>query len=429
MNKNQFETQPVRFSTLENPVESNSFALLRFLVSIIGKNHSRTVIKLIADNNRDSLSAARLNLYTALKEKYPSLAPLTGAEIESKLIGYYKQADIIINQLVKDTYEDMEFELGLLDSTSVSTPDLVLRIKQYIYNSQTTPRFKYELIRQDILAFILFELEEFNHERETRIQLSKLQAIFEKELYLGRTGEISSKIFYSVHNNTDNKCIASFSTKRKAKTYVKKQKQETHIKSHHWRTRTVDKVGPVLSNMRVKSDYSIIRKAIFISSLEKKAKTKSINISNEGILVDKAGFMFVTDNGKRETLMNTIIEIIKVQYPNVKIVKKDLVGKTSKRNQSSKVNFTRIIAYLDGQSQPIEIIVMNQDNYLDYRLEFDQAHEIFDIKKSVAAADLLFPNNIFEIKKKDIKKIRANKINKIKTKLGNKKNLKDKSNA
>ncbi len=164
--------------------------------------------------------------------------------------------------------------------------------------------------------------------------------------------------------------------------------------------RKVKNIGYVLANTRIKSDFSILRKVFYKSKLEQKER-KKISIELKEKLEDTTGYLFVVPNRKRKQMLNNIIAEIKKIHPEAKIIPDHKVD--SDRGQSSSVNFLRINVTLPPDIKPIEIIVFNQIDYMNYLYDFEQAHILFDLKKTEVSSQSLFPHDVYHIDQERIK--------------------------
>ncbi|NCN87534.1 MAG: hypothetical protein GW941_01415 [Candidatus Pacebacteria bacterium] len=389
------ELRTIPVSVLEKSVEQNRFALLRFFVELFGIETSRTILALISENpDNQKLSEVNEIITARLLEIFPRLKNLNQSQIEEIILEKYRKANEITEQLIQLSYPGMEHELGLLDTTGVPTVDLASRISLMMSNGESTPRYKYELLRQDVLALMLMELAKYNNSVSNSKKIHCMQEIFEKDLYQGNVGEVQAREIFSVHSSEDNYCLSTFSNIEEAEAFINSQESANnlHIKSHKWQMRNIDGIGYVLANMRTKSDFSIVRKMIYNSSKDKSQRPK-IKIGTNDDLFDTTGFMFVVDTDESNNMINRLIFLIRNSYPHAKFVTKDRV-KTD-RGQSEKVSFRRFLVYLDEERNPIEVIVMEQRQYMNYRFELEQAHELYSRRKSSLSAEKLFPQEVF----------------------------------
>lgn len=404
-------------SVLEKNPENNGFTLLRFFVQIFGPEKARTILELLADDpNESDFLEANKELFEALRTIFPYFRNLEDVQVKMVLIEMYHKANEIVSGLIESSYPGMEYEVGLLNTTSVPTTDIAKRISLIMSNGDSTPRYKYELVRQDVLTLMLMELSKYNHTVPNSENLHTLQAGFEEDLYEGKRGDIYPTEFYSLHSENDNSCLGTFQTKEAAELFIKNKKLFglAHIKHHRWQVRSVDEVGQVLANMRIKSDFSIVRKMIYNATYDQSRRPK-IKIGRDRDLLDTTGFMFVVPEGQRKTMLAKIMLSISARFPEIRFVEKHKVGE--KRGQSSKVSFLRILAYLGDDERPIEVMVMDRQGYLNYLYELEQAHEIFGLRKSDASAEQLFPEDVYHYQSRDVQEHRIKRKNEIEEKL------------
>lgn len=417
------ETIALPFSLFEHPVEENTFALLRFIVELFGIQHARTLVSLLSQKeSSNNTSAINTVLVSLLKSRFESLNSLSNHDFVHLITTLYIQADQLISELIETSFSTMQHELSLLDNTTVSSTNLAERILSLKDESRAS-RLKYETLRQDLLALLLLQLHEKNHETENRKQLKILQDIFEETLYSGKTGEVRLRRFFSVHDCKTNTCLKLFSSQKKAEDYIAEQQSHTlYIKRFDANMRHIPEIGFVFVNSRIKSDFSIIRKLMYKADLVTRNR-KQIAIEYDNFFVDTAGFLFVTPNSRRAQLLKKIISELRNKYPEMAIELKHKVGTTGKRGQSERVNFLRVIIYLTKESKPVEIILINRSDYMNYLYEFDQAHVLFDMKKSEASAKLLFPQQVYGFSQVSIEQSRHAKKENIKLELKTEKQI------
>jgi hypothetical protein len=397
---------------LEKPVEQNQFALLRFFVEIFGPQLSRKILELLTyEPTHHNVEAANKLIFNRLKEIFPYFRNLEQSQIEVIIIEMYHKANEIVEQLIQVSYPSMEHELGLLNTTGVPTVNITKRIDKMMSNGQTTERYKYELLRQDVLALMLMELSKYNHTVSNSENLHSLQEIFERDLYQGRSGDVQPRELFSVHSNDDNQCYGTFANIEEAESFMQFQvlDAKAHIKSHKWMMREVDGIGDILTNMRTKSDSAIIKKMIYNSSTDESPRPK-VRIGLDSDLFDTTGFMFVVANSEGQNMISRLSILIRNHYPEANFVSKNKVN--TGRGQSDKVSFLRFLVYLGDEESPIEIMVMEQDQYMNYRFELEQAHELFTLRKSSVSAEKLFPQEVFQynIEKVDRQRQLENKL-------------------
>ncbi|MDH5533292.1 MAG: hypothetical protein OEX81_02600 [Candidatus Pacebacteria bacterium] len=406
-------------SVLEKAPEENEFALLRFFVELFGQERAREILELLSDDpDLEKLQLASDLIFEQIRILFPYFRNLDQVQIEMIILEMYHKSNEIVEGLINTSYPDMEYEVGLLNTTSVPTVNLARRIHLMMSNGRSTSRFKYEILRQDVLAIMLMELSKYNHTVPNSESLHSLQQIFEHSLYEGLIGDTQPKDLFSIHDEESNECLGTFYSQDEANDFIKLNslQEQVHIKSHKWSVRQVDTVGDVLANMRTKSDFSIIRKMIYNSTLDIEDRPK-IRIGQDVDLLDTTGFMFVVPTGNRSIMMNRVLMMIGDQYPDAKFIGKSRVK--SGRGQSNKVSFIRTLVYLSEDDTPVEIMVMDQVEYMNYRYELEQAHELFGLRKSRVSAQKLFPQEIYgydqdivgENRDKDVSAIRSKLLN------------------
>ena len=114
-------------------------------------------------------------------------------------------------------------------------------------------------------------------------------------------------------------------------------------------------------------------------------------------------------------MLKKVTNIIEEIYPIAGIVSKNVVKRG--RGQSSKVSFLRVLIYLDQNITPIEVMVMDQVEYMNYRFEIEQAHELFSLRKSISSANLLFPEDVYHYDNAEVEQYRLRQKEEIITKL------------
>ncbi len=367
-------------------------------MELVGTEQARTILSLLA---LPSTSEADKKIDTifisATQNLFPKLATRSDIEIQKKMSEVYTLTDAFIKELINSYFLEMQFELSLLDNTTTSTTSFASRLR--LLNSQdSTSRLKYEILRQDLLALLFLELQEKNTTQQNRALLNSFQTLFEAKLYEGKDGTIYERDIFSVHSNKTNRCVATFSSLQSAQRYItRKNDKDLYIKKFNCRMRKVQKIGFVLASTRIKSDFSILRKVFYKSKLEQRDR-KKISIELKEKLEDTTGYLFVVPNGKRTQMLNNIIEEIKKIDPDAKVTPDHKVD--SNRGQSNSVKFLRINVKISSSTKPIEIIIFNQIDYMNYLYDFEQAHELFNLKKTEVASQTLFPNEVYTIDSK-----------------------------
>lgn len=392
----------IPLAILQNPIDQNRFTVLRFFYEFFGPENSRVIIALLAQEpTKKSIKKINKIFLTVLKKHFTKLRNHNKDQIYSEIIELYDRADLLISNLVKIAFPGMEFEMELLDNTITSNIDFAERLFILSSKSEGTQRLKYELIRQDILALLLLQINNYNHVVDSRQKHNEFQKLFESQLYSGKPGTIHKRYIYSIHESQTNRCIATFASLLSAQKYLAKHPEvakNAHIKKFNSQMRLVKNIGYVLAQARNKSDLSTIRKILFYSKLDTSSKRKKISLEKQGGLEDTIGYMFVTPNKKRKKFLNAVITSILKKYPNAKIDHRD--GVSTGRGQSRKVKYLRIFVRLESLPKPIEIIVISQIDYMNYLYELDQAHALYELKKTAGSSDILFPTSVFEYDEK-----------------------------
>ncbi|NCS98073.1 MAG: hypothetical protein GW762_05790 [Candidatus Pacebacteria bacterium] len=386
-------------SILEKKVDDNSFALLRLFVRIVGIDAARIILETIAQQDlsqklpADIAQNINLLIYEQIRLHFPSLSELTDDKILMEADKIYNEANSIITSILTISFPGMNLQLGLSNTTDNPQLNFAERLARLYDPDFTTDRFKFEILRQDVLALLLLSVAESNHVVETTEVLNDINLLFENKLYAGKMGDLHLNELYSVHSNDSNECLSIHRTIEEAQL-VTNTETNTHIKHNAWNTRYIQGVGFVLANMRRKKNFSIIRKAM--SAAQSKPEQRGyIDVSNPSYLLDTMGYMFVTPEGTSQELFAEVCSLIQSAYPTAEMKYKHLVGTNVRQGQSEKVQWLRCLFYLPEQPNPIEIVVMEQKEYLDYTLELDEAHELYNIRKSEAAAKILVPQTVF----------------------------------
>jgi len=413
---NKSKELKIPLAILERKIKDNTFSLLRFFVEFFGAENARAILSFIENGNEEDFNSANEKIFSSLRDRFVFFKKLSNQEIQRILLEFYLKANLIVEGLIDSSFPGMELELGLLNTTTVPTMDLAKRISIIFSNGETTDRYKYDLLRQDIMSLLLLELSKYNHLVRNSEKLNKLQGLFEENFFLGKIGEINTKRIYSIHDNETNFCLGTFSSKEDAYIFLNKQLivSTAHIKKHKWNMREVSDVGNTLVNMRTKSDFSIIRKVVH-NAIKSESIRPKIEVGIDSDLLDITGFMFVVPNGQRHNMLKKVTNIIEENYPIAGIVSKNVVKRG--RGQSSKVSFLRVLIYLDQNITPIEVMVMDQVEYMNYRFEIEQAHELFSLRKSISSANLLFPEDVYHYDNAEVEQYRLRQKEEIITKL------------
>jgi hypothetical protein len=432
---------------LEEPVDKNSHAISRFLISIVGSNNAKLIINAIKQQDPN---VAKKILYESIQEKFSSLKGLSIVAMETKFIEINIKANSIINDLIA-IIPNTELLFDQLNNIKSTNPDLIEVFSTLMSENEDSPRLKFELLRELILSIIILQLEELNDPLKRVNLVKKLEKLFEKKLFEGLNAELKPLKFYGVHD-TNNNCVASFDDLKKAKKFLNyykelhteikikhelltykdangetvtnklyqiinkedyclntfeeyedadqyiKNNQELHIKHHDWNTRNNNEFGNILSNGRSKEVVSLVKKLFAIESLSKSITIDATRMYNP---TDGIGFMFVVENGKSRKLIEHISYLILEEFESddkeyPKFISKDIVGTTGKRGQSDEVKFVRYIITIYKDAPPIEIMVLDRDDYLKYRLSLTQAHEKYVLKKSQFLIELLYLKEIYD---------------------------------
>lgn len=412
----------IPLAILEREIQEKDFVLVRLFVEFFGKKNARVIFDLLSQGDETNFTEANKRIFKSLRKRFPLFENLPSDEIEEILIRFYKDANRIVEGLINTSFTGMDDQLELLNTTSVPNLNLARRILLIASDRKSTGRYKYELLRQDLITLMLLELAKHNDIVENSKRLNALQDIMEEELFLGTIGEVQPQLMFSVHDNQTNSCLGTFVSLEEAQFFIKdivKQNPEEgdpHIKRNKWSVRDIAGVGPSLVKMRIKSNFSIIRK-ILSKAVTNKENNSNIELSRKSDLLDTSGFMFIVPNGQMEAMREVILSKIQERYPNVKFVSKDKVA--NDRGQADNIDWLRFLVYLDNDSSPIEIVIMDQVRYLNYQLAIPEAHDLYELRKSIDSANLLFPQLIYKYDLEEVETKRQLQIKKIKDNLKN----------
>ncbi len=397
---NQEKELTIRLKLLTDPFANNDREIVHFLISFFGKKTTKIILdhlhKIEQDNKNTDYQLENI-LATALLNRYP-LLPTTNIEYQLSLAR--TQATQTITDLISLSFPEYKETLTQLNSTTHSSNQLVTLFSEIAQKPEATTRYRYELLRQLVIALIYTEV--FSQpllELKTNKILTNLDYLFEQKLYQGKKGTIKPVTIYSIHLLSDNSCIATYTNKQDIpKKYLNDQYQ---VKQHSKQARDIKNVGLTLVSWRSKSFFSILRKII----AKNEAGLMLINSKNN--IVDSTGFMFVTESQEKQSkLIDKIKSIITTQYPQAKFVKKTKTAKNKYRGQSSALSWQRYLIYLNNDTLPIELVVMTRQEYFNYRYSFKDnlAHPLYDLgPKSLLAIISLFPQSIFAITTEEIK--------------------------
>jgi hypothetical protein len=376
----------IPISLLEIPIHQNQRQLLRFLSSIIGRRNAFGLIKAII--KKSDTSQHEKQSYAHFQEIFPNYKNLEIRQINNFLLPLFEKANDIVTEIAHDAYPETE-SLELLGSTN-PTVNLVKILSQCFDESE--PRYKFEKLRQHVIVLILLIINEQNSMLDNCELISDLQDLFEEEIYKGLKGSLTDVTKYSVHTTENNNCLDVFNSLEEAKKYVLKRKSNLTIKKHSFPSRQTDKMGLIFSDDRRKSPESLIKK-IITNSL--KGGSNIIEHNDPKSLADRIGFMFVAFDKNEVYVIKSIIDKIKIKYPNAVFVKRNQTGQSVNRGQSDLVKFKRYKIILTPNSQPVELIVFNPVDYFNYRYHSKFGHEKYNIDKSLTPGKVLFPEDIY----------------------------------
>lgn len=378
---------------------------LEFLTSFLGPENLHTVLQILVDEQNTvhvplngSAEAVNHVYASQLQEYFPSLS----AELlQSELLRreHLVKANNTVNSLRRTAFPHAELQLDLLNPIYYTTSSVPKRLVRLLANGSISARFKFELLRQEVLMLTSLAYAESRFDERTVENLNDINDLFENELYTGKYGEGFPYSFFSVHDNQTNEAyiVSDDFTSIPAINYATE-----HYKQHTQLVRQIEGVGPVLVRQREKSTESALVKAIYKGS---QLEGEYIDISQ---ITDPSGFMFVTKDRKNTELYSYLEELITKHYPSAQIEEDHHVN--TNRNQSSSVSFLRMQVYLSPEAKyPIEIIIFTQAEYLNYRYHLGTqqddpkspfpdaaAHTLYELRRSYAVADMLFPQELYD---------------------------------
>lgn len=384
--------------SLFEPGESKGQELL---LSFLGNELAYPLITLLASDGETShttaLSLISLAYQNAFSEYYPTLS----AELQSNpllLREHLVKANNVIDYLQRIAFPHGKHIFSLLNPVAYTTTHTTKRLERLLANGSINTRYKYELLRQEVLMLASLAYTESRHGQNTVEKLNDLNDAFEVDLYVGRYGENQLYQCYSIHHNHTNSVLSASADFENVPLI---DYQDYHFKQHRLTVRMVENIGPVLVRQREKSTESALIKAIYKGS---QSDTPTIDISQ---INDPSGFMFVTETGKSEAMLQKVTTLIRQQYPNARIEEDHVVDKN--RLQSDSLSWLRVQVFLSPTDvYPIEIIVFDQVKYFHYLYHLGNfsgtgssiypaatAHDLYELRRSYVAADLLFPQEIY----------------------------------
>lgn len=388
---------------------------LAFLTSFFGPEQIHTVLQLLTDDptssavSPDGFPNTVDELYVRqLQEYFPSL---TTEILQSELVKreHLTQANITVTHLRRLAFPHAELQLDMLNPIYYTTSNTSKRMSRLLANGALSTRYKYELLRQEVLMLTSLAYAESKYNQRTVENLNDISDIFENELFAGRYGEGQSYTFYSVHDSQTNE-VELVSDNFISIPEINSNTQ--HYKQHTQLVRQIEGIGPVLVRQREKSTASALIKAIYKGS---QLNDAYIDISQ---ITDPSGFMFVTKDTKNHELYTLITNLITAHYPTARIVEDHLVD--DNRNQSSSVSYLRMQVYLNDRTRyPIEIIISTQKEYLNYIFHLGKhvedsfspypnaaAHALYELRRSYYVADWLFPQEIYALNEEETWEVR-----------------------
>lgn len=377
---------------------------LEFLTSFLGPENLHAVLQLLVDEENTvqiplngTAEAVELAYISQLQEYFPALSTEV---LQSELLRreHLVKANNTVNSLRKIAFPHAELQLDLLNPIYYTTSNVPKRIVRLLANGSISARFKFELLRQEVLMLTSLAYAESRFNERTVETLNDINDLFENELYTGKYGEGFEYSFFSVHDNQTNEAyvVSDDFTAIPQIDYATE-----HYKQHTQLVRQIEGVGPVLVRQREKSTESALVKAIYKGS---QLEEEYIDISQ---ITDPSGFMFVTKEGKNTDLYSNLQALLTRHYPSARIEEDHHVN--ANRNQSTNVSFLRMQVYLTPDAKyPIEIIIFTQGEYLNYRYHLGEkqnnsknpfpnaaAHIMYELRRTYDVADKLFPRKIF----------------------------------
>lgn len=408
-------------------IEGNKFAQMRYLVDFYGKENARIIFDLLSGdrnlNNQERFLIDKLTL-ESLEQHYPGITNERcdndnykldlEEEINRKLenirrilVPLTDGANQVVEDVVKKSFPDLEFSLGLLNPTKYPSLDFHKRLET-IFSNQTSEKLRYELIRQILLSLIILNLQEIRLKAEIDEEITQITALFEGEMIAGKTGENQPYIFYTINDNKYNTALGYYPDLNTAR---KHKKRGQHIKKHRYNVREIDGIGLVLFDFRIKTFISATKKAIHLAinqtSERKKANPKkrveTVNVP------DFSGLMFACEVGKEKELIERLKTEIRKVYPEAQIRNKDKKKKTEaeianlseeeqikiKKGSSLDMEYLRLMVKLTPNSLELEIVVYNWIEYLNSKMHTEMSHARYDRSRTNVVANAFCPTNIY----------------------------------
>ena len=392
---------------------------LEFLVLFFGPELAYPIINVLATDSSEHTTEATQQITQSYREKLRDYFPSLPKEIfdhDILLREHLAKANMTVEYIRSIAFSHMDHSPTLLNSIAYPTSNTSQRLHRLLPTTDVHIRYQYELLRQEILTLTSLAYTESRYGHKVIEQLNELNDLFEESFYLGQYGVTHQYECFSLHSNQTNGVLTVSPT---LDPTLLENFPDSHYKQHMLRTRLIEDIGPVIVQQREKGTESALVKAIHKGM---KLPEKEIDIRE---VTDPSGFMFVTEDGKSKLLLEKIISLITSKYPDVRVVDdhkipQDKDADTS-RNQSKEVSYLRIQVYLSPSSPfPIEIIVFTQKEYFNYRYHLGiredtpqphypdaVAHDLYELRRTYAVADVLFPQEIYNYDQEEVLKQRS----------------------
>ncbi len=374
-----------------------------FLASLVGPELAYPLISMVAQTGTEQLGVVAEAYYAHLRSIFPSL-PLNMSESRLLFHEHHAKANETVEYIRKVGFPESRNQMSLLNSVSYSSLDHQDRLHR-LFAEDSDERFRYELLRQEILMLTSLAYIEARQSENVLSNLHTLNECFEEDLFIGKYSQTYPYECYSIHDSQTNETLLTSSDFSQLPE-INYSKQ--HFKQHSFRVRHIDSIGPVLVKQRHKHTQSALIKAMYKGAL---AEKKIIDLKE---VTDTSGFLFVTEEGKDTQLLDQVSCSIRTSFPEARIVEDHTVD--SSRKQSQNVHFLRIQVYLETDSvYPIEFIFFNQKNYFNYTYHLGSlpsnditaypdatAHKLYELRRTYTAADILFPQEVYEYDKQEV---------------------------
>lgn len=389
-----------------------------FIITFFGAELAYLVISLLAaqaDEDEethfisfDEKHPVTIAYITILQEYFPSLSKEILSN-ELLLREHLVKANRLIEYLQTIGFKNQTHKVALMNAVAFTTSNIPTRLQHILAGESISTKYKFELLRQEVLMLTSLAYAVSRSEQKTIATLHTFHTLFEKNLFVGKYGDFQDYNYYSVHDNQTND-VLHVSDDFSAIPPI--DSTTHHFKQHHQTTRVIEGIGPVQVLQREKRTESALIKAIYKGSMQ---EDQNIDIN---LVTDSSGFIFVTPLGKNDELLQKLITLISTSLPECKIEYDHSVD--SDRAQSKHISFLRIQVYPTETSQyPIELIVFDQSEYLHYLYHVGErqetsstiypnaaAHALYELRRSYVAADVLFPQELYQYNEEQKRKQR-----------------------